>query len=227
MSRDFMLINPSPVRRNIDHRLFERGVTVEDMRNVAGKSYWRLVSARWFDEKEAQGRHHIYIEALDEQGRVLPDVPFIVTWPGQGTAQSTTKTGRGFEAGNFPMSPSRNEFSAKIADGTTSDIVRGIGMGADTPGGFNAGIHTSTLLTFQRAADTAPAWPIPPTYTPLWTVDKVQQEFEALIRFYGHEAMTVVDQEAVLALILRMKHDYDLALSKAQFDAWTHEGMAH
>jgi hypothetical protein len=31
----------------------------------------------------------------------------------------------------------------------------------------------------------------------------------------------------VLALMLRMKHDYDLALSKAQFDAWTHEGMAH
>jgi hypothetical protein len=49
------------------------------------------------------------------------------------------------------MSPSRNDYSAFVRmQGYPSETVKGIGMGMDTPSGFNAGIHTSTLVVFQR-----------------------------------------------------------------------------
>lgn len=143
-------ISSSRPAREWDARLTQRGVTVSEFAPSPGQSYWALVGARWFDEQEAGGRRHIYVEALDESGKPLANVPFTVTWPG-GTATERTKAGRGFEAGNFPMSPSRNEFAVALEDG---DVVRGIGMGADTPSGFNPGIHTSTLLTYQRKVAT-------------------------------------------------------------------------
>jgi hypothetical protein len=43
-----------------------------------------------------------------------------------------------------------------------SEMVRGIGMGADTPSGFNAGIHTSTVVVFQRLKGVAAEKPIEP-----------------------------------------------------------------
>lgn len=142
--------NPAPPpkaepSRDFDPRLTQRGVSVTDAREEPGKTIWRLVKARWFSEQEAGGRHHIYVEALDEQGQPVPNVPFDVRWPNNGTTAYTN--GRsGFDAGNFPMSKSLNEFAVAIGGGLPSDHVFGIGMGADG----NSGIHTSTGLTFQR-----------------------------------------------------------------------------
>lgn len=155
---------PQPAR-DLDPRLVQRGVTIETPALSPGDSYWRVKSARWYDEQRSQGRHHIYVEALTEDGRVVAGAPFEVTWPGKHKTERT-KAGRGFEAGNYPMSPSRNEFSVRMAGEVPSETVRGIGMGADTPGGYNAGAHTSTLVTFELTS-VPQAQPTEPTPTPV------------------------------------------------------------
>lgn len=137
--------------RDIDPRLVERGMEIVDAVAQPGQTRWQVVRARWYNEAEAEGRHHIYVEALDTDGKPLAGIPFTVTWPSDKTGSATN--GRsGFDAGNVQMSPSRHEFSVAISDGQPSDRVQRLGMGAETPSGFNAGIHTSTLVVFQRMA---------------------------------------------------------------------------
>lgn len=135
--------------RTIDPRLITRGMVIADAVAQPGQTYWRLIRAQWFDERESGGRHHIYVETLDKAGSPIAGIPFRVFWPGGASVLSTNGRG-GFDAGNFPISPSRNEFGVKIArEDVPADVVQGIGMGMDTPSGFNPGIHTSTLLVFQ------------------------------------------------------------------------------
>lgn len=156
---------PALPPRDWDERLTQRGVTVETPQVAPGQQFWRVVKAQWFDEQQAGGRHHIYVEALDKKGNPIDAVPFEVFWPG-GRATGRTKTGRGFDAGNFPMSPSLNEFSVGIDTEYQGETVKGIGMGAETPGGFNAGIHTSTLVTFQLATTPPRTQHIPSVIAP-------------------------------------------------------------
>ena len=141
----------------IDEELKERGVKVNPT-NATG-DVWKLVDAKWLDENESQGKHHIYVELLDENGQRVTGQKLKVRWPtGESTITSEAKPGEPFAA-NFPLSPSRNEFSIKI-DGANSDEVTGIGMGANTPSGFNPGIHTSTALTFQKQKNNQGEQPI-------------------------------------------------------------------
>jgi hypothetical protein len=161
--------------RDFDPRLTARGVTVHTPPLAPGAAYWRVAAARWFDMSESGGRHHIYVEALTPNGELMEGVPFQVTWP-DGESVRFTKAGRGFEAGNFPMSPSLREFNVMMSNGTPSESVEGIGMGADG----NPGIHTATLVTFQQA--TAPTLPAPPVDPPAppWTP---QQALDEAVRY--------------------------------------------
>lgn len=138
---------PEP-SRDIDPRLKARGINIGTPAILRpGEYMWRLVKARWWNEQEAGGRHHIYVEALDENGQPLDGVPFNVAWPNGFDDTKRTNGRSGFDAGNFPMSKSLNEFSVVMSGGGyPSERVNGIGMGADG----NSGIHTSTGLTFQR-----------------------------------------------------------------------------
>lgn len=145
--------------RKIDPRATARGVSIVE----SSRSQWKVKSIEWLDEAASQGRHHIYFDTVDESGKRLVGVPIRVIWPtGFHTLRSEEKPGEPYSA-NYPMSPSRNEFSALI-EGSDSEMVRGIGMGADTPGGFNAGIHTSTFVVFQKVKpaqlDVAPEPPV-------------------------------------------------------------------
>lgn len=149
---------PPLPKRDWDERLTQRGVTVETPQVAPGQRYWRVAKARWYDEAESQGRHHIYVEALEDNGKPI-EMDFAVFWPDD-VAYGETNGRSGFDAGNFPMSPSRNEFSVRIDTSAPSETLKGIGMGAETPGGFNAGIHTSTGVVFQLA--TMPAAVTPP-----------------------------------------------------------------
>lgn len=148
---------PALPPRNIDPRLTQRGVTIETPQVAPGQAFWRVVAARWYDEQQAGGRHHIYVEAPD-------GMPFHVKWP-SGNAVGFANGRGGFDAGNFPMSPSRNEFSVDIGNGVPSEVVTGIGMGAETPSGFNPGIHTSTGVVFQLVTMPVPVGEAPPAAT--------------------------------------------------------------
>lgn len=141
---------PAAPPRRWDERLTQRGVRVVEADARPGQSYWRVVRGEWLDEGQSQGRHHIYVDVRDEAGRRIAGAPLKILWP-SGTARIVTeeKPGEPY-GGNFPMSSSRNEFQVLVDTGAPSDAVIGIGMGAETPGGFNAGIHTSTAVVFQR-----------------------------------------------------------------------------
>lgn len=151
--------------RQIDPRLIARGVTIETPPIAPGQSFWYIVKAQWYNEQESQGRHHIYIEAQDPDGRPQADVPFLAKGQGSQTPGSTNgKTG--FDAANVPMwaSEGKNGYSVWINGSVPSETLKGVGMGADTPEGFNAGIHTSTGVVFQWA--TMPNSTQPPQPTP-------------------------------------------------------------
>jgi hypothetical protein len=138
-----------------DMRLGERGVKMETPTNPR----WVVTMGRWLDEAESQGRHHIYVDVKDEAGNRVPGVPLLVEWPG-GSSRIVTEAKPGEPySGNYPMSASLNEFSIRVDDGQPSERVTGIGMGANG----NAGIHTSTVLHFQRLAANEPA---PPAHPP-------------------------------------------------------------
>lgn len=150
----------TPVRpvppREWDSRLDERGVRVVEANAPAGQTFWRVVRGEWLDEAQAGGRHHIYVDVLDETGQRMVGVPLTVIWPGgEARMVSEAKPGEPYAA-NYPMSPSRNEFAVGVANGLLSERVIGIGMGAQTPGGFNAACHTSTALVFRRTVAKAP-----------------------------------------------------------------------
>lgn len=142
-------VDPStPVESDpVDAESKARGVTIDELSGGLG---WYAVKVDWLNEKESQGRHHILFDTLDEQGQRLANVNITVTWPSGFTkVTSQPKPGEPYSC-DFPMSPSRNDFSCRVTEAIPSEVVRGIGMGADTPSGFNAGIHTSTVVVFQR-----------------------------------------------------------------------------
>lgn len=164
---------PTP-SREWDPRLTARGVAIETPLLNAGDVYLRVVRGVWLDEQQAQGRHHIFADVRDADGARIVGQRLAVVWPTGGAAIVTeAKPGEEWSA-NYPMSPSRNEFAIQPVGGYPAERVTGIGMGAETPGGYNAGIHTSTGLVWQvshYAGQSKPQKPVEqpkpePTRTP-------------------------------------------------------------
>lgn len=110
---------------------------------------WKVVEIQYLDEQESQGRHHFYFDTVDEAGNRVIEDNIAVWWSTGGTTvDAEEKKGEPYSA-NYPMSTGKNAYSAKMKSQYPSDVVSGVGMGADTPSGWNAGIHTSTFAKFQ------------------------------------------------------------------------------
>jgi CRP-like cAMP-binding protein len=134
--------------RNIDPRIPQLGLTIEDAQVATGQQYWRLIEARWEDEVEAGGKHHIYVDALDESGNRIVGQPVTVWW-GDGNYTAPIEDKPAPDLGyNYQMYASGYAYNVKI-EGLPSDIVRGAGMG-DLRDRFK-GIHTAYYFVFQRA----------------------------------------------------------------------------
>lgn len=153
---------PQP-ERNVDPRAIERGVRVETPSMAPGQQYWFADDIRWYDEQEADQLgpdHHIMVDVLDKDDQRVVGQGVVIKWPtDQDTIFTEAKPGEPYAVG-FGMSPSRNEYSTWVEDGLPSEKVTGIGMGAETPSGFNRGIHTSTGVKFKKrvvASQTTPA----------------------------------------------------------------------
>lgn len=131
-----------------DPRLDKLGVTVEEANAQPGQQYWRLVEARWADEQESGGKHHIYVEVLDENGQRLVNQPVTVYW-GEGSHTAGTEDKAPPDYGyNYQMYAAGNAYHVKV-EGLPSDILHGAGMGdIERP---QWGIHTSFYITYQRA----------------------------------------------------------------------------
>jgi len=112
-----------------------------------GQGYWRLTQRIWFNTSESQGRHHIFIDTLNESGKRQTDVEVVIQWSDGATTVSTaTKPGEAYAA-DFPMFARAPAYNARPNDGAPADEVVGMGLGElDDP---DHGHHTSYGLTWQ------------------------------------------------------------------------------
>ncbi len=117
-------------------------------RSRPGQQYWRLIEARWEDEQQAGGKHHIYVDVLDESGNRLVGQPVTVWW-GDGNYTAALEDKPAPDLGfNYMMYASGYAYNVKV-EGLPSDIARGAGMG-DLANRFK-GIHVAYYLVYQRA----------------------------------------------------------------------------
>lgn len=124
-----------------DPRLDDLNITVTSAQTTPGKPYYKLVSARYWDENEAKLMHHIYVEVLDQKGKRILNQPVVLAWKdGDATAYTEDKPVPEYAA-NFPMYEYLGRYNVYV-DGAPSDIVNGMGL----PGKH----HVCFLLTFQK-----------------------------------------------------------------------------
>ncbi|MCB0156819.1 MAG: cyclic nucleotide-binding domain-containing protein [Caldilineaceae bacterium] len=133
--------------RSWDPRLNQLGVTVEDANVQPGQPYWRIVDAAWWDEQESGGKHHIYVEVLDEGGNRIVGQPVTVFWgDGNYTGNTEDKAPPDY-AFNFQMYAAGYAYNVKV-EGLPSETLKGAGMGSIEKRDY--GIHTSFLITYQK-----------------------------------------------------------------------------
>jgi CRP-like cAMP-binding protein len=139
---------PVEQSRAWDGRLSQLGVSVADAGVGSGQPYWRLIEARWESEAEAGGKHHLFVEVLDESGQRIIGQPVTVFWGGGGDTIVTENKPAPEYASNYPMYKAGNSYNVKV-DGLPSDVLQGAGLGTpDLP--FHT-IHTNVLLTFKKS----------------------------------------------------------------------------
>jgi cAMP-dependent protein kinase regulator len=133
--------------RVLDSRLPALGVTIEDAPVEPGQQYWRLVEVRWEDEQQAGGKHHIYVDVIDENGNRVVGQPVTVFWgDGSYTAPLEDKPAPDYGF-NFQMYAAGYAYGVRV-EGLPSDVLRGAGLGDLDKRFF--GIHVSYYLIFQR-----------------------------------------------------------------------------
>ncbi len=144
----YATLSPPPTHLNNipvewDSRLSGLGVTLTRANAGYGQPVYRLVNARYQDEVESGGLHHIYVEVLDENGQRIPGQPVTQLWAtGRATGFTENKPFPEY-AVNFPMYGAQgpDNYVVFIPD-AASDVVNGLGLPAS---------HlVSYLLTFQR-----------------------------------------------------------------------------
>ncbi len=133
----------------MDPRLGPLGVRVEPAAVLPGEPYWRLVEARWADERESAGKHSIFIEVLDLQGRRAVGQVVEVQWVGGSVALPIQDRPPPDWGADFAMYNTLGSYSVRVA-GAPSDRIVGLGLGtAETP---HFTVHTSFYLTFRRVS---------------------------------------------------------------------------
>ena len=138
----------APPPRAWDPRLDQLGVSVEDANVQSGQPYWHLVDAVWWDEGQSAGKHHIYVEVLDENGDRIVGQPVTVYW-GDGSYTGNTEDKAPPDYGfNYQMYAAGYAYNVKV-EGLPSETIKGAGMGSISQRFY--GIHTSFLFTFRKA----------------------------------------------------------------------------
>jgi hypothetical protein len=132
-----------------DARLDGLGIRVESPKVQPGQLSWRLIKAEFWDEKENQGKHHIFVNVLDEKGVRIIGQEISVEWPGEKLVILTENKPPPEYSANFPLDVNHyppwgtlGAFDVRV-NGLPSDKV--IGMGLPPKNKF-----VVYLLTFQR-----------------------------------------------------------------------------
>lgn len=114
-----------------------------------GQPYWRLIEAKWENEAEAGGNHHIYIDVLDENGERIIGQGILIRWPGGNLTIYTEEKPANEYSTNFSMHSyaTLGSFDVKV-EGGPGDMMVGLGLG--TPEQPDYTIHTNFKLTYKR-----------------------------------------------------------------------------
>ncbi len=130
-----------------DGRLDQLGINIVPANVQPGEQYWRVVEARFLNEKESGGKHHIYVDVLDENGTRVVGQPITVFW-GDGSHTSNVEDKAPPDLGfNFQMYAAGYAYSVKV-EGLPSEVVQGAGMGS-IEDRFR-GIHTSYEIVYAK-----------------------------------------------------------------------------
>jgi hypothetical protein len=126
-----------------DARLTGLGITKTAATPESGKPVFRLISAKYQDDTESSGMHHVFVEVLNENGQRIVGQKVIMAWAdGKATMVTENKPYPEYAA-NAPMYGPMDKGTYKVyVDGAASDVINGLGL----PGNH----HVNYLLTFQR-----------------------------------------------------------------------------
>jgi hypothetical protein len=124
-----------------DARLDELNVNVIAADVRPGQSYWKVIKAEFQTPEEGGGRHHIYIEVLDERGDRIVGQEVQVHWQDGGAVVVTENKPAPEYAANFPMYNALGGYSLTLPG--LSDTVTGMGL----PWGK---VHVVYNVVFQR-----------------------------------------------------------------------------
>ena len=132
-----------------DPRLDKLGIQLIPASVKPGELYWRIVKAEFWDEKERQGKHHIFVNVLDEREARLYGQSVIIEWPDERIVLVTENKPEPEYSANFPLDVNHyppwgtlGAFTASV-EGLPSDRVAGMGLPPKN-------IFVVYLLTFQR-----------------------------------------------------------------------------
>lgn len=124
-----------------DSRLDTLEIDITPAGAQPGQSYWKVTAAEFQDDQEGGGRHHIFIEVLDENGKRIVGQAIEVLWSnGSATVYTEDKPTPEYAA-NFPMYGNLGGYSLRIPG--LSETVTGLGL----PGGKQ---HVVYNVIFQR-----------------------------------------------------------------------------
>jgi len=126
------------------------GVRVAPADAPEGASYWQAVRVHHLTPEENQGRHHIFLDALDEAGSRVFGAQARVTWP-EGEQTIAVEKPLGEPGANFPLW--KWQVAALEMLGLPSDRVENLHTGHpdEPPGMGNTLFHHSFAIDFQRA----------------------------------------------------------------------------
>lgn len=133
--------------RTLDPRLDALGVTIEPATVTSGQPYWRVTEIIWHDKSEADERHHLYFEVLDNGQRVL-NQPLVVAWKDGMAPVITEDKPKPEYAANFPMYNAGKAYTAWVDDEIPSDTIVGLGLGDLERRDWT--IHVEYLITFEK-----------------------------------------------------------------------------
>jgi hypothetical protein len=152
------------------------GVTIVPADVPDGATYWRAVRVHHLTPDENQGRHHIFLDALDEAGNRVFGAQARVTWSG-GEQTLTVDKPLGEPGTNFPMW--KWQICTVEMLGLPSDRVENLHTGHpdEPPGQGNTLFHHSFEVVFQRAVSSAVQPPLPPPPPPPPPGDKLLERY--------------------------------------------------
>ena len=142
------------------------GVRIQEATAAPGADYWKAVNVRHLPPEENRGKHHIYVDAIDEGGQRVrnPELRIAYTWEGRRDDEAAPPKPLdkpdNEPAGNLDVYKGQIITAWLQGDGLPSDRVIGLHTDhEDQPaadgGNGNTRFHHSFHLTFQRAKKAA------------------------------------------------------------------------